>query len=187
MTAALLLIDFQNDYFPGGAMEVEGSVEASLCAGRLLARFRQEEMPVVHIRHLSIRPGASFLLPETRGAEIHENVKPLEREPIIEKHFPNSFRDTLLLERLVNNGIGRLVIAGMMTHMCVDATTRASFDHGFACTVVADACATRALTFEQTTVPAQHVHAAFLAALKGVYAKVISAEAFCRGIGDLNR
>jgi len=66
----------------------------------------------------------------------------------------------------------------MTTHMCVDASTRAAFDHGFACTVVSDACATIALTFGDKLIPAEHVQGAFLAALKTVYAKVVSAQDF---------
>jgi len=73
------------------------------------------------------------------------------------------------------------VIAGMMTHMCVDATTRAAFDYGFQCTLLSDACATRNLVFEDKLIPAQHVHHAFLSALNGVYAKVIRTEAFLKG------
>ena len=63
------------------------------------------------------------------------------------KHFPNSFRGTELAGLLRGLGTGRLVLAGMMTHMCVDATARAAFDLGFACTVAADACAAPAQTF----------------------------------------
>ncbi len=175
---ALVLVDIQNDYFPGGRMELEGSAEASLRAGEILSLFRQNHLRVVHIRHLSTRPGATFFLPGTKGAEIHENVRPLPAETVIEKHYPNSFRDTGLLEILKKEGITRLVIAGMMTHMCVDATTRAAFDFGFDCTLIHDACATRSLTFGRTTVPAAHVHASFLAALGAVYAKVLGAEEY---------
>ncbi|MHC1728084.1 MAG: cysteine hydrolase family protein [Syntrophobacteraceae bacterium] len=175
MATALILVDIQNDYFPGGRMELEGSIAASLRARDILALFRQNHLPVVHIRHLSLRPGATFFLPGTEGVEIHENVRPLPSETIIEKNYPNSFRDTGLLEVLRKADISRLVIAGMMTHMCVDATTRAAFDLGFECTLIHDACATRNLAFGQTTVLAGHVHAAFLAALGAVYAKVLGA------------
>jgi nicotinamidase-related amidase len=172
MAAALVLIDIQNDYFPGGKMELVGSIEASLRAREVLNLFREKKMGVVHVRHLSVRPGATFFLPGTQGAAIHENVEPLPGEPVIEKNFPNSFRDTRLLEHLEKRGVKHLVLAGMMTHMCVDATTRAAFDFGFQCTLLHDACATRNLSFADETVPAVHVHAAFLAALSGVYAKV---------------
>lgn len=172
MTSALLLIDIQNDYFPGGSMALEGSVEAAARAGELLAAFRRAGQPVIHIQHLALRPGATFFIPGTPGAGIHASVAPLAGEAVIEKHFPNSFRETTLLATLREKGIDELVIAGMMTHMCVDATVRAAFDLGFRCRVASDACATRALVFDDQAVPAAHVQVAFLAALQGLYATV---------------
>lgn len=181
MTTALILIDIQNDYFPGGKMELSESLAASLKARDLLSFFRKNRLPVVHVRHVSTRPGATFFLPGTEGAEIHENVEPLSTETVLEKNFPNSFRQTLLLDHLRENGITRLVIAGMMTHMCVEASTRAAFDLGFECTLIHDACATRSLSFGNTAVPAEHVQTATLAALSGIYAKVMACDEFIDG------
>jgi nicotinamidase-related amidase len=73
------------------------------------------------------------------------------------------------------------VIAGAMSHMCIDATTRAAFDHGFKCTVAADACATRALEFGGRTIPARDVHAAFMAALAMPYARISSTDDIVAG------
>jgi nicotinamidase-related amidase len=178
METALLLIDIQNDYFPKGKMELQGPVEASLRAHEILSFFREAGLPIVHIQHVSARAGAGFFLPGTEGVEIHENVRPLPGETVFRKTFPNSFRETPLLEHLRKEKIRRLAVAGMMTHMCVDATVRASFDHGFENVVVHDATATRALTFGDETVPAAHVQRAFLAALAGVYAKVVDSAGF---------
>lgn len=178
MKTALIVIDIQNDYFPGGNMEVEGAVEASLRARKVLDHFRARTLPVVHIQHLSVRPGATFLLPGTVGVEIHENVAAAEGESVFQKNYPNSFRDTRLLDHLKQLGIERLVTCGMMTHMCVDSTTRAAFDHGFQCVLLADACATRSLSYGGLQVPAAHVHAAFVAALGAVFAKVMTVEVF---------
>lgn len=177
MSTALILIDIQNDYFPGGNMELEGSVEAACAAARLLAAFRKEDWPIYHIQHVSNRPGATFFIPETRGVEINECVLPLASEPVIIKHYPNSFRETDLRERLQAGRTEQLLIGGMMTHMCVDATTRAAFDLGFSCTLAQDACAARSLTFDGSTIPANHVHGTILAALGAVYAQVRSTEA----------
>lgn len=174
MSTALLLIDIQNDYFPGGKMPLDGSLEASQQARAAISAFRQRGLPIVHIQHVSNRPGLACFLPQTSGVELHANVAPLAGERVIQKHYANSFRETPLLGHLRDLQVDQLVIAGMMTHMCVDATTRAAFDFGFACTVLHDACATRALTFENETVPARQVHASFLAALGWVYAKVVS-------------
>jgi nicotinamidase-related amidase len=170
---ALLVIDIQNDYFPGGAMELEGADAAGAKAGEAIRQFRDKKMPVIHVRHLSVRPGSTFFLPGTKGAEIHSLVSPKAGETVVEKNFPNSFRNTNLKEVLEEQGIKNLVVAGMMTHMCVDASVRQAADLGFKITLLGDACATRAQSYGGEKVPAKQVHAAFLAALNGFYAKVI--------------
>jgi nicotinamidase-related amidase len=182
MHPALIIIDIQNDYFPGGRMELEGSLEASLQAAKLLEGFRSKGLPLVHMQHISTRPGASFFLPDTAGVNFHASVAPRAGEAVLQKHYPNSFRGTKLLEHLRGLGADHLVIAGMMTHMCVDATTRAAFDLGFSCTLAHDACATRALAFGEQRVPAAQVQAAFVAALGGRYAKVQNAVAIAAEI-----
>ena len=178
MKSALLIIDIQNDYFPGGKMELEGSPEASLAAQRVLAHFREKELPLIHIQHISPRPGATFFVPGTQGVEIHENVKPLKGEIVLQKNYPNAFRETTLLEHLRRNEIDRLVVCGMMTHMCVDSTVRAAFDHEFQCLVLSDACATRSLFYGGVKVSAQQVGAAFIAALGSMFAKIVLVDDF---------
>jgi len=176
MKTALLIVDIQNDYFPGGNMELLGSVEAAINAARLLDAARQAKWPIIHVQHLSTRPGATFFIPGTPGVEIHQAVKPLHSEVVISKHYPNSFRETCLHELLRETNIERLLICGMMSHMCIDATTRAAFDLGFTCTVAHDACATRDLVFNDVSVPAKHVHSSFMAALNSVFAEVKSTD-----------
>ncbi len=180
MGKALLIVDIQNDYFPSGSMVLEGSPEAGERAGILLDAVRHTGLPVFHVQHVSARPGASFFLPGTVGVEIHECVRPCSGEAVIQKQYPNSFRQTGLLDELKARDVSELIIAGMMTHMCVDATTRAAFDLGFQCILAHDACATRALVFEGTTVPARQVHAAFVAALSGIYADVRTVQDLVR-------
>jgi nicotinamidase-related amidase len=179
MEQALLLIDIQNDYFPGGAMELVGSTAAAAQAGKLLQAFRQKALPVVHIQHISTRPGSTFFLPDTPGVQINENVGPKSGEVVFQKHYPNSFRETPLFEHLRKHQISELMIAGMMTHMCIDSTTRAATDFGFQCILARDACATRALSFDGATASAECVQTAFLAALNGTFAKVLSVEEIC--------
>jgi len=172
MADVLLIIDIQNDYFPGGRMELAGAEAAGVVAADVLARFRAAGLSVVHIRHENVRPGSSFFLPGTSVAEIHPWVAPQLGEACITKHFPNAFRDTNLLEVLRELSATRLTICGMMTHMCVDTGVRAAFDLGFECLLVADACATRDLTYAGRTVAAADVQAAYLAALGAVFARV---------------
>lgn len=172
MSTALILIDIQNDYFPGGRMELVDSETSASRAALLLKAFRLAGWPVFHIQHVSVRPGAGFFLSDTQGVQIHSSVAPQASEVVITKHFPNSFRGTDLLMHLRQENIDNLLTCGMMTSMCVDATVRAAFDYGFTCTVVSDACATKDLTLSNTTVPANQVHIAFLAALGAVYADI---------------
>jgi nicotinamidase-related amidase len=178
MTTGLLLVDLQNDYFPGGKMELTGILQASEKARSLLDHFRKRHLPIHHIQHISLHPGATFFLPRTEGGEIFSALEPLAGEKVFQKHFPNSFRETLLLEALRKQDVDDLVIAGAMSHMCVDATVRAASDLGFSCTVIEDACATKDLEFRGGFVPAVHVHRAFMAALHGAYAKVVTAQEF---------
>lgn len=174
MSTALLLIDIQNDYFPGGRMELAGSPEAAVKAAEVLALFRKRDMPVFHVRHESLDDGATFFLPGTIGAEIHGDVLPSADEVVITKHYPNSFRETDLLDHLRAAGVTRLVVVGMMTHMCVDAGVRAAVDLGIECAVLSDATATRTLPFGDAEIPAAHVHGAFLSALGMAYASVLT-------------
>lgn len=176
MKTALMLIDIQNDYFPQGAMTLEGSLEAGRNAANILSHFRENKLSVMHIQHLSVQPGATFFLPDTEGALFHHAVQPHPGETVIKKHYPNSFRETGLLDHLKKEKITHLMIGGMMTHMCVDATVRAAFDYGFICTVLHDACATRGLVFGDQTIPAAQVHGAFLAALGAVYARILGVK-----------
>ena len=174
MSKALLLVDIQNDYFPGGAMELVGSPEAGSQAGQLLEVCRRAGLAIIHVQHIATRPGATFFLPGTPGADLHASVAPQPGEPVFQKHFPNSFRETPLLEHLRGRGITELLVAGMMTHMCIDTTTRAAAGLGFTCQLAADACATRDLAWGGETVKAAQVQGAFLAALQGSFARVRS-------------
>jgi nicotinamidase-related amidase len=178
MSTALIIIDMQYDYFPGGRMELVGAEAAGQSAKEALSFFRSHNLPVIHIRHLSAHPTATFFLPDTAGIEIHSCVAPLPGEPVFVKNFPNSFRETRLLEHLRGLGIDRLVLTGMMTSMCVDATARAAFDLGFQNVLLHDAMATRDLSFNGTIIPAAQVQGSFLAALGSVYGRVTSVEAF---------
>jgi nicotinamidase-related amidase len=177
---ALVLIDIQNDYFPGGQMELVNSEQAGRNAGKLLAAFRAEKAPVFHVQHISVHPGANFFLPDTHGVNIHASVLPLKGETVVTKHYPSAFRETTLLQQLREAGVDSLVFAGMMTHMCVDTAVRAAFDLGFACIVAHDACATRDLAFGDTNVPAAAVQAAYMASLGWIFAKVEDTETLCK-------
>jgi len=176
MDTALIIIDIQNDYFDKGTMTLVGAEKASENARLILDRFRAYSLPIIHIQHIAVRSNATFFLPNTIGAEIHENVKPLGQEKIIVKHYPNSFKETELLDYLRANNITELVICGMMTHMCVDATVRAAKDYGFNIILIGDACATKDLEINGQIAKAGEVQKSFLAALNYFYSTVKTTE-----------
>ena len=175
---ALIIIDIQNDYFEGGANPLIGSLEASMNAKALLEYFRENALCVIHIQHFSTRAGSTFFIPNTKGVEIHENVMPIDGEKVIVKNYPNSFRETGLLDYLKSNAITDLVICGMMTQHCVDATTRAAKDFGFTCVVIGDACATKDLEIQGKNVVASEVQKSILAALNFFYSTVKNTQEY---------
>lgn len=180
----LLLIDIQNDYFHDGKMTLTGAEEAARQAEKILYTFREKQLPIVHIAHEAVQEGATFFLPGTGRQKIHTLVQPQDEEILITKNYPNSFLNTPLLEILRQHAANRLVITGMMTHMCVDATTRAAKDLGFACTLAYDATATRDLTFAGKKVSAAQVLTAFSAALSTICDAILTTDATLKVLFD---
>lgn len=178
MKTALLLIDIQNDYFENGRMPLSDSDKVCENAKFLLGKFRMNQLPVIHIQHIATRPSATFFLPDTVGAEIHEKVKPLDHEKLIIKHYPNSFRETDLLDYLKQNAITDLVVCGMMTHVCIDTTVRAAKDFGFNIVLISDACATKDLTVNEKKIQAEAVQLSFLAALSYFFSTLKTTEEY---------
>lgn len=175
MNTALLIIDIQNDYFPGGKHPLVNPLEAAQRAYMILQCFREQGGHHVHIQHISLEPDATFFIKGDNGSDIHDSVAHFEGEPIVYKHEINSFLGTNLLQLLKSWDVERVVITGMMTHMSVDGSARAASDLGFQVIVAEDACATRHLKYGDMTIPAEHVHKAFLAALRA-YGKVMKSD-----------
>lgn len=175
---ALLLIDIQNDYFPGGKFTLSDTGVAAQRAKQVLNHFRETGSEIIHIRHISLAQNARFFTPDSPGSEISSIVEPLAEETVIIKHFPNSFRETELLETLKANSITSLVICGMMTNICVESTVRAARDLGFECTVISDACTTRDFQIHTKIVPAEQIHYSFLASMNYIGVKVVQSEEF---------
>lgn len=177
MNTALLLLEIQNDYFPNGRTPLDRSVEASAKARDVLTAFRDKKKPIIHVQHISTQPNAAYLLPCTKGADFYQSVQPAKGETVIKKHYPNSFKDTQLLNHLIKHQINHLLICGMVTHSTIDSTVRAARDLGFTCTVLEDACAAQQLTFNQHQITATDAHHAFMAALQH-YAAVTTTSAY---------
>jgi len=173
---ALVVVDVQNDYFPGGAHPLAEPEAAAANVRRLLDAFRAGGEPLVHVQHVWDAPDAAFMRPGTRGVEIHDMVAPLAGEKVVRKTHPNSFLETSLADTLRLAGADHVVVCGMLTSMCVDATARAASDLGFGVTIVADACATCDLEFEGEAIPARQIHGGFLAALRDGYGAVATTD-----------
>jgi nicotinamidase-related amidase len=165
---ALLIIDIQDFYFPGGKSALVEPEKAASNAALLLTDFREKKLLVIHVRHNS-----------EPGGKINDIVKPLPSEKIISKDAVNSFLGTDLLEILKANKTDTLVICGMQTHMCVEAATRAASDYGLKCILIHDACATKDLKFGDYTIKAADVHYSTLSTLKN-YALVQSTEEYLK-------
>lgn len=163
---ALILIDIQDFYFPGGAAELVEPEKAGEQAKKVLEHFRENDALVVHVAHKV-----------QAGGDIHELVAPVQGEKIIEKSEVSCFNGTEMQEFLQANNIKNVVLVGMQTHMCLEGGTRAAYDLGYSCTVIHDACATRDLNFGGTSVKAADVHASTLATLKS-YSKVLSFQEY---------
>ena len=170
-SSALVLIDCQNTY-TRGVMELEGVQAALDQAEHLLDRARTAGIPIIHIQH-DAGPGSPYDIRDEIGA-IVDRVAPRGDEPVVVKNYPNSFVGTDLDEQLKGLKAQNLVLAGFMTHMCVNSTARGAFNLGYAPTVVAAATATRALPDPiGGDVPAASVHAASLAAIADLFAIVV--------------
>jgi nicotinamidase-related amidase len=169
--AVLILVDAQNTY-RAGVMALAGIEPALDEAARLLARARALKVPVIHIQH-DAGPGSPYDIRVELGA-IADKVAPKEGEPVVVKQYPNSFVSTDLDARLKALGAKKLVIAGFMTHMCINSTTRGAFNLGYEVTVPASATATRPLpALGGGTVSAETLQVAALAALSDMFAVVV--------------
>jgi len=166
---ALLIIDVQDFYFPGGKSELVNPQVAADKAALLLAYFREKGMTVIHVKHES-----------KTQSDIQKTVTPIEGEKIITKKEVSSFNGTDLDEFLNSIGVKNLVVCGMQTHMCVEGAVRAGYDLGYKITLIHDACATKDLKWGDEIVPAKMVHLSTLSTLKA-YAKVVSVEEFLIG------
>jgi nicotinamidase-related amidase len=183
MADALVVIDIQNEYFPGGAIPLPDADRAARRAAAAIEAARGAGIPVIHIRHEEPSSDVYFV-PGSRGVETHASVAPAEGEAVIVKNYPNSFRETDLSQRLQDSGASRVAFCGMMTSMCVDSTVRAAADLGLEPVLIDDACAAPGLEHHDRQVPADAVHAAFCAALGDDIATLLDTSNFSAGPAD---
>ncbi|KAL7313582.1 hypothetical protein PS15m_007316 [Mucor circinelloides] len=175
MTEALIIVDVQNDYFPGGGLPTWRPEETAVEIKKILDKFRQDGKEVIHVAH-HITPEMEKVLPIMRkgtpGAEIHESVKPLSTEKVIYKNYSDSFVATDLKEYLLSKGVDTVIVVGMMIHNCVNATAYSGTDEGFKTIVVAEAVNTFDQEIFGEVIPAETIWKSFLAGIKFAYAEV---------------
>ncbi|HEX5392214.1 MAG TPA: cysteine hydrolase family protein [Rhodocyclaceae bacterium] len=174
---ALLLVDFQREYFDGKLPIPDGSAALS-AAKRLVKSAEKAGVFVVHIHHVAASPTAPLFASGSSGAEPVDALRPAEHHAVVIKRLPSSFAGTELLELLRQRQCNRVIVCGLMTHNCVDATTRDALHLGFAPIVVGDASATRDLPGVSggAVVPAQQLHRAVLAGLADRIADVMTCD-----------
>jgi nicotinamidase-related amidase len=176
MKPALLIIDVQKEYFaPHGQWVIPEGEEALQQIQKLLAAFRQHNLPVFHIVHEELDPASPVFSPGSRGVEMHPAMHVLPGEITIVKHFPGAFTQTPLEAYLHLTGRDTLVICGYMTHMCCDTTTRQATEHNLSVLFAADATATRDLTSNGQLVPHRTVHETTLA-IMAEFANVLTTQ-----------
>ena len=169
--SALIMIDCQNTY-RSGIMQLTGVEEALQEAQKLLHMARALKIPVFHIRH-DAGPGTPYDINAPIGA-IADEVAPVAGEAVITKHYPNAFIQTDLDAQLKTAGVKNLVLAGFMTHMCINSTAHGAFNLGYNVAVVAGATATRPLQAANGKVlSAQEVHDGAIASTRDLYAAII--------------
>ncbi|MBS3667664.1 cysteine hydrolase family protein [Vreelandella boliviensis] len=177
---AIIVVDIQNEYFSGGKLPLVGIEKAAANAAKVIEHARSAKDLVIYFQHESADPEIPFFTPGTPEVAIHSMVAPLEQETVVVKNFPNSFRETGLKALLDEQSIEEVVIIGAMSHMCIDATSRAASDFGYKTTIIHDACATLDLEFEGIMVPASQVHATIMAALAFAYGTVITTDQYIK-------
>jgi len=176
MKKALIVIDLQNDYFKNGSMELQDIDEALKQTNRLIKFAREQKYKVYFIQHIAIKKEATFFVENTSGVELHNKLEIQSDDIIIQKSYPNSFRDTKLKKELEKESISDLIICGAMTHMCIDTTVRAGFDMEYNIELINDACATKDLEFQEKRIKAKDVQFSFMSALDGVFCEVKNTE-----------
>jgi len=177
MKQGLLVIDVQNDYFPNGKLALHQPEIALQRINQLEKHFLERNLPIIYIQHVKYSAGTTFFKNGTSGVELHPSLMNKSDSIVIEKHFPNSFYQTNLEMTLQNLEVQQLVICGMMTHMCIDSTTRASNELQFNPVLIQDATATKNLEINGHSTKASDVQNSFIAALSN-FAEISSTKEF---------
>lgn len=172
---ALLVIDFQNEYF-SGRMPIPDGARALANARRLIDRADADGIAVYHVQHAA-PPGAPIFAEDGDGVRLHADLQPAAHHRLVRKSSVSVFATTDLHRQLRDAGIDTLLIAGLMTHACVAGAARDAVPLGFEVVVVADACATRDLdTGDGRVLAHADLHRAALASIDDTFGAILSTE-----------
>jgi nicotinamidase-related amidase len=139
---ALIVIDVQNDYFPGGNFPLWNADGTLAGVERAMSRARQQGIPVVIVQHVAAGP-SPFLGAGTPGVAVHPRIASAAPDaPLVVKAAADAFLKTTLAETLATLGATELLVCGMMTQHCVTHTAISKFAEKYDVTVLADACTT---------------------------------------------
>lgn len=175
-STALLVIDFQDEYF-SGRMPIPDGHNAMTNANRLIAMADQAEIPVFHIQHIT-PAGAPIFAEDGKTVAFHPEIQPAAHHEVVCKSSVSVFPTTDIDARLKARGVKTLIISGLMTHACVSGAARDAAPLGYEVIVAADACATRDLTGpDGRTIPHQTLHQASLVTMADTFADVRTTEA----------
>lgn len=185
MKRALIVIDVQNEYFDGALPISYPAPETSLAnVGRAMDTAHEAGIPVIVVRHGSVDPESPIFREESSAWELHPEVERRSRDHLIDKHLPGSFTGTSLETILADEGVDTVTIAGYMTHMCVDTTSRQAAHRGLGVEILSDATGTLALENSGGAADAEELHRATLVAQGQFFADVVTTEAWLGRVAD---
>lgn len=174
-TTALLIIDFQNEYFDG-RMPVPNAAEALSNAKRLIDKADASGMPVYHVQHVT-PPGTPIFAKDGKTVAFHPNIMPGPNHKTVQKSSVSVFPTTDIDAKLKADGVKTLIVTGLMTHACVAGATRDAVPLGYDVIVAADACATRDITGpDGKTVPHTELHRSSLVSLADTFADILDTD-----------
>ncbi|WP_313622977.1 cysteine hydrolase family protein [Achromobacter sp.] len=174
-STALLVIDFQNEYF-NGKLPIPDGKAALGNAQRLIAHADQAKIPVFHIQHVT-PAGSPVFADQSPTGEFHEDLQPAPHHKVVRKSSVSAFPTTNLDEQLKAAGVKTLVITGLMTHACVAGAARDAVPLGYQVIVAEDACATRDLDRgDGSVVRHDSLHQAALGSIEDTFGDVLTTE-----------
>ena len=170
---ALIVIDVQNDYFPGGKLPLWHAAETLENVISTISRAREKGLPVIPVRHVSSRPPGpgSFFDRESDGVRIHPDVANAAPDaPVVVKHHADAFRETGLQSLPDSLDVNGILICGMQTRNCVGLTAISKDAEKYRTAILSDCC----------TAETQTVHAIALAGFGDIVPVTESEVAFSR-------